>query len=59
MWKKILSLFFIFLLLFTLSACSSEEEIKDEEDASQAIEDVSEDVSGISESLNDINEGLS
>ncbi|HIH59514.1 MAG: hypothetical protein QT08_C0022G0018 [archaeon GW2011_AR17] len=58
MWTKIMSLFFIFLLLFTMSACSSEGEIGSEEEASEAIEDVSGDVSELSDSLSEISDDL-
>ncbi|HIH15518.1 MAG TPA: hypothetical protein HA233_04735 [Nanoarchaeota archaeon] len=53
-----MSLFFIFLLLFTMSACSSEGEIGSEEEASEAIEDVSGDVSELSDSLSEISDDL-
>ena len=63
MWKKMGALCCLFLLLFTLNSCSSEEkaeesEIGNEEEASQAINDVSEDVSDLSDSLTDISEDL-
>lgn len=65
--KKIFSIVGIFILLFSLSACSSEEAqeetteksgIESEEEAAQAIEDVSGDVSDLSDSLNEISEDL-
>lgn len=55
---KIAVLFLIFLFLFAIEGCASEEEIQSEEEASEAIEDVSDDVSDVSESLNQISDDL-
>ena len=57
MMKKIITICFIILILFTISGCS-ESEIKSEEEVQEAIVGVSEDISDISDTLEEIDEDL-
>ena len=58
MLRKIITVCLIMLLLFTISGCAEESDIKSEEEVQEAIVDVSEDVSDISDTLESINEDL-
>ena len=58
MWKKILAIALIFCLIFVMTACTSEDDIKSEEEAAETIGDVSTDISDLSDELEGLSEDL-
>ena len=58
MIRKIITICFITLFLFTMAGCIDAEKIESEEEAREAVLDISEDLSDISDTLEEIDEDL-
>ena len=58
MWKKLLAIICILSLVFVMTACTEQSDIKTEDEAVQAQEDVSEDIAELTEELESLSDDL-